>query len=351
MGFLGIVKFAVKCFDVLAWPLLGLVYPLHASIKATKSDLRSLECHKLVAYWVLFSFILLFEHSFHSLLQWLPFWPYMKLIITCCLVMPKFDGAFYVYQHLVCVHTKLVIDKLKDCKDLHSNKNNIQAEVQENGFQACEEEELVSTEFLTQDCNPATQDNSVDKILEREVQQLVEDDDFILVMSKSQKKLKKLSEINKASLIENDKNNLAAEKIKEISEKVEEAGGELSEIQVSNQVKEWTCSLCQVTTQSEITHISHLRGRRHKAACDELRPKNQQCEIIEYSAYKQRQKNYKLRGLRIKYVEYREPLWWCKICNISCSSIDDMDSHLYGKKHLALTREVNALAAAMSKVQ
>ncbi|KAK2662846.1 hypothetical protein Ddye_001420 [Dipteronia dyeriana] len=294
MGFLGIVKFSVKCFDVLAW---------------------------------------------------LPFWPYMKLIITCCLLMPKFDGAFYVYKHLLC-GTKLVVNMLKDCKDLHSNKNKIEAEVQENGFEGCEE--LASTclynnRFLTveresdnhssQDCNPATQENSVD--------------DFTLVMSKSQKKLTKLSEINKASLI----NKLAAEEINEISEKVEEAGGDLSEIQVSNQAKEWTCALCRVTTQSEITHISHLQGRRHKAACDELRPKNQQCESIEDSAYKQRQKNYKLRGLRIKYVEYREPLWWCKICNISCNSIDDMDCHLYGKKHLALTRDVNALAAAMSKVQ
>ncbi|KAI9178504.1 hypothetical protein LWI28_027339 [Acer negundo] len=138
--------------------------------------------------------------------------------------MPKFKGAFYVYQHLVSaclsVHTKLVIDKFKDCKDLHSSKNKIQAEVQENGFQACKEEKLVSTE---------------------------------------------------ASLIENDKNKLAAEEIKEISEKVEEAGGELSEIQVSNQVKEeWTCSLCQVTTRREITYISHIQGRQHKAACYEL---------------------------------------------------------------------------------
>ncbi|KAK0589302.1 hypothetical protein LWI29_012397 [Acer saccharum] len=195
----------------------------------------------------------------------------MKLIITCCLVMPEFDGAFYVYQHLVCAHAKLVIDKLKDCKDLHSNKNNIQAEVQENGFQACEDEELVSTE---------------------------------------------------ASLIENDKNKSAAEEIKEISEKVEEAGGELSVIQVSNQVKkEWTCSLCQVTTRSEITHISHIRGRRHKAAC------------------------YELEGIREKYVDRKYILRWCNICYcyISCKSIYDMDCHLYGKKHLALTREVNGL--------
>ncbi|KAK3185211.1 hypothetical protein Dsin_032497 [Dipteronia sinensis] len=155
--------------------------------------------------------------------------------------MHKFDGAFYVYKHLLC-DTKIVINMLKDCKDLQSNKNKIQAEVQENGSEGWCQITIVLKIVIR------SHEKSIDENVEREVQQLSEDDDFIL-MSKSQTKLKKLSDINK----------LAAAEIKEISEKVEEAGGELSEIQVSNLIKEWTCSLCQVTTQSEITHISHLR--------------------------------------------------------------------------------------------
>ena len=30
-----------------------------------------------------------------------PFWPYIKLMVICWLVIPQFDGSYYVYQHLV----------------------------------------------------------------------------------------------------------------------------------------------------------------------------------------------------------------------------------------------------------
>ncbi|KAF9675727.1 hypothetical protein SADUNF_Sadunf09G0062900 [Salix dunnii] len=42
-----------------------------------------------------------------------------------------------------------------------------------------------------------------------------------------------------------------------------------------NVLKEWTCAICQVTTQSEAVLNSHLQGSRHKAACERLKAKNQ----------------------------------------------------------------------------
>ncbi|KAK3185207.1 hypothetical protein Dsin_032493 [Dipteronia sinensis] len=65
MGFVDLVMFAVKYFDILAWSLLALVYPLWASTRAIEADDESSsDCKKLVAYWVLFSLIFLFEQGF-----------------------------------------------------------------------------------------------------------------------------------------------------------------------------------------------------------------------------------------------------------------------------------------------
>ena len=38
----------------------------------------------------------------------LPLWPYIKLTIVCWMMIPHFDGAFYVYNHFV--HPCLYMD-------------------------------------------------------------------------------------------------------------------------------------------------------------------------------------------------------------------------------------------------
>ncbi|KAF5731906.1 hypothetical protein HS088_TW18G00592 [Tripterygium wilfordii] len=121
MDFVGIINLAIRCFDLLAWPLLALGYPLRASIMAieTKSDL---ETRKLVTYWIMFSSLSIFEHAFVKLLEWIPLWLYIKLIIVCWLVIPHFDGSYYVYIHVVrpCLSMKMktVIKQLKKLKEI-----------------------------------------------------------------------------------------------------------------------------------------------------------------------------------------------------------------------------------------
>ncbi|XP_073267354.1 uncharacterized protein [Populus alba] len=79
-------------------PVFGLGYPLCASILAIETNSNS-DTQKLITYWVSISVVLLFEHTFQ--LQWLAFWPYIKLMIVGCLVLPYFHGSLYVYKHLV----------------------------------------------------------------------------------------------------------------------------------------------------------------------------------------------------------------------------------------------------------
>ncbi|XP_030944655.1 myb-like protein X isoform X2 [Quercus lobata] len=100
MGFVGYLFFALKCFDLFACPLFSLGYPLCASICAIESNSNS-DTRKLIAYWVFYSLISLFEHAFMKLLEWLPFWPHMKLIIMYWLMIPHFGNALYFYELLV----------------------------------------------------------------------------------------------------------------------------------------------------------------------------------------------------------------------------------------------------------
>ncbi|WCJ21722.1 hypothetical protein M5689_003856 [Euphorbia peplus] len=87
-------------FDVLALPLLTLVYPLYASIRAIETRSRS-DDQQWLTYWVLYSMLTIFELTFSKILECLPIWAYAKLVLTCWLVLPHFNGAAHVYKHFI----------------------------------------------------------------------------------------------------------------------------------------------------------------------------------------------------------------------------------------------------------
>ncbi|XP_068636839.1 HVA22-like protein a [Aristolochia californica] len=100
MGSRNLLKVLLQNFDVLAGPLVSLAYPLYASIRAIESK-SPVDDQQWLTYWVLYSMITLFELTFAKIIEWLPFWPYAKLVLTCWLVIPYFSGAAYVYEHFV----------------------------------------------------------------------------------------------------------------------------------------------------------------------------------------------------------------------------------------------------------
>ncbi|KAL6875795.1 hypothetical protein ACP4OV_013308 [Aristida adscensionis] len=100
MGSGSLLKVLAKNFDVLAGPLVALAYPLYASVKAIETK-SPVDDQQWLTYWVLYSLITLFELTFASIIQLLPFWPSMKLIFICWLVLPYFNGAAFVYQNYV----------------------------------------------------------------------------------------------------------------------------------------------------------------------------------------------------------------------------------------------------------
>ncbi|KAL7139230.1 hypothetical protein ABFS83_09G036800 [Erythranthe nasuta] len=99
-GLASFLKLVATNFDLLAGPAVSLGYPLYASIRAIETK-SPVDDQQWLTYWVLYSMITLFELTFAALIEWLPFWSYLKLILTCWLVIPYFSGAAYVYEHYV----------------------------------------------------------------------------------------------------------------------------------------------------------------------------------------------------------------------------------------------------------
>ncbi|XP_039037243.1 HVA22-like protein a isoform X2 [Hibiscus syriacus] len=87
------LKVLLKNFDVLAGPVISLLYPL-----AIESESRA-DDRQWLTYWVLYSMLTLLELSFARVIEWIPIWSYAKLTFTCWLVIPYFSGASYVYEH------------------------------------------------------------------------------------------------------------------------------------------------------------------------------------------------------------------------------------------------------------
>ncbi|KAL3821374.1 hypothetical protein ACJIZ3_007279 [Penstemon smallii] len=97
MGVLGVIA---RNLDSIIGPGVMLLYPLYASMRAIESP-STLDDQQWLTYWVLYSFITLFELSCWQILQWLPFWPYIKLVFCIWLVLPIFNGAAFIYENFV----------------------------------------------------------------------------------------------------------------------------------------------------------------------------------------------------------------------------------------------------------
>ncbi|KAI9114653.1 hypothetical protein K1719_014351 [Acacia pycnantha] len=95
---MGVVGTMARHLDTIVGPGVMLLYPLYASMRAIESP-STLDDQQWLTYWVLYSFLTLFELSFHKVLAWFPLWSLVKLVICMWLVLPMFNGAAYIYEN------------------------------------------------------------------------------------------------------------------------------------------------------------------------------------------------------------------------------------------------------------
>ncbi|VVB03162.1 unnamed protein product [Arabis nemorensis] len=103
---MGVIIVLAKRFDALIGPGVMLLYPLYASLRAIESP-TMLDDQQWLTYWIIYSFMTIFELSVWRILVWLPFWPYLKLLFCMWLVLPMFSGAAYIYSNYVRTYVKI----------------------------------------------------------------------------------------------------------------------------------------------------------------------------------------------------------------------------------------------------
>eukprot|EP00258_Populus_trichocarpa_P028458 XP_024444477.1 uncharacterized protein LOC18106553 isoform X1 [Populus trichocarpa] len=363
MGFVFLLRFAVKCLGVLAWPVFGLGYPLCASIQAIETNSNS-DTQKLISYWVSISVVLLLEHSFQ--LEWLAFWPYIKLMIVGYLVLPYFDGSLYVYKHLInpCLSmSPAIITCQFNKQELFFKKDDFLVEMRrymkEKGSDALED-------LIASTKKSAKPDVDVKEIRAVEAEDLLKFEQ-LPVRFKDSNDVETTEKIEVASTKQarqaesnvNQTENRTFPPLECINTATTTVGGgDLCGILPPEKVqKVWTCVICQVTAQSETALISHLHGKRHKATCEQLNVKNQKaCEPLNFKNQKACEPlNFKNQAsnsnvspasvgrnlMKSRCIEMIGSHWFCTICNVS--SVHGMQSHLKGKRHRASLQALDGL--------
>ncbi|KAJ6906832.1 hypothetical protein NC652_024283 [Populus alba x Populus x berolinensis] len=346
-----------------------------ASILAIETNSNS-DTQKLITYWVSISVVLLFEHTFQ--LQWLAFWPYIKLMIVGCLVLPYFHGSLYVYKHLVlpclsigpriitCQFNKLKLffkkdDFLVEVKEKKSAKPN--AAVNEtkavaaedwpkseqpklpvrykdgNAVKITEKMEVASTKqviFLSWNSLNfqfrLEDSNAVEVTEKKEVKEVASTEQFYSKDSNAAEITEK-REVTSTKQVRQVESNISQtenstfpplEFINTVT--TTEGGRDLCEILPPEKVLNvWTCAICQLTVQSETVLNSHLQGNRHKAACERLKDENQipKSEVPPVSEGKKFNVTTATTGIDVT----------CVVCQLTLTNQIDLSSHLQGKRH------------------
>ncbi|KAJ8559773.1 hypothetical protein K7X08_003831 [Anisodus acutangulus] len=91
---------AMTHLHTLAGPSVMLLYPLYASVVAIESTSK-LDDEQWLAYWILYSFLILIEMVLQPALEWIPIWYDVKLAMVAWLVLPQFKGAAFIYEKFV----------------------------------------------------------------------------------------------------------------------------------------------------------------------------------------------------------------------------------------------------------
>ncbi|PRQ24235.1 putative transcription factor C2H2 family [Rosa chinensis] len=340
MGLLGLVGFALQCFGVLAWPLFALGYPLCSSIRAIETNSIT-DTHKINTYWVVFSLILLFEHAFMKFLEWFLLWPYIRLLIVFFLVMPHFDGALYVYKHLICpclsMDPQIVINSFNKRKESFVRDNflsEVERYVKENGPESLEKFipcKSTRTNLDVQEFNAvSSMDNEASKSLKPNDRQ----NDIKAVPVTAKKKQTTATQAEPNLTVNED-----GFSSRKMNEKVIEVAADREILKTPPPMrvqKEWT-TVNPVQSQTNATLNSPLGDNKHKATYEALNIKNEAEPKLTCP------ENRTVAGIEDpESPKEVQKEWTCALCQVTTSSESILNSHLQGRRHKAAYEALKA---------
>ncbi|EFJ15918.1 hypothetical protein SELMODRAFT_179916 [Selaginella moellendorffii] len=97
---MGVTLTLLKSLVPYLGPAVMLGYPLYQSIRAIESPFKE-DDEQWLTYWVIYSFIALFELAADRVLEMIPIWPMVKILLIFWLILPQFRGACFLYRNYV----------------------------------------------------------------------------------------------------------------------------------------------------------------------------------------------------------------------------------------------------------
>ncbi|GER39524.1 zinc finger protein [Striga asiatica] len=110
--------------------------------------------------------------------------------------------------------------------------------------------------------------------------------------------------------------------------------------------EEWSCSLCHVSATSEQGLNMHLTGKKHKSREAAKRDDKAREQILGLSESPPKE-NQNAEEDKSKNSLYR---FWCDLCQVMSSSVDDMNMHKNGKKHVRRVKAVERQVGGQKEV-
>ncbi|KAH6773203.1 hypothetical protein C2S51_011607 [Perilla frutescens var. frutescens] len=385
MGIIILLKFALLCVDLLAWcvpyfaPVIALGYPLVASIRAIETGSNYL-MKKLVIYWTLFSLFSLFEFAFAKIIEWIPIWSSVRLLVILWLVMPQFDGAYHAYQGLVrpvlLVKLQAFIERLLKEERLCKREtflDVVEKYIKENGPEVLEK--LIALEHESQKSINFQRDT---KILEPEGKNTAATSKQLNEPKAAQHDAEMLeatekSAATKTQRVQYPQSISSAWVLKDMTPPEASVENRRPETPPHKKTQQdWTCDICNVETMTEIMLNAHLQGSHHKSKLDSLKARMLDAKDTEPSPLVQHMQSvsagWDLKGtyatVEVKEIippkeaaekRYPEtpPLkkaqqdWTCGLCKVTTTREMDLKAHLHGSKHkfMLATLKANKLGA------
>ncbi|XP_002974595.2 HVA22-like protein e [Selaginella moellendorffii] len=135
---MGAIWAVITRLHAFAGPVISVLYPMLASVKAIESPLKE-DDEQWLTYWILYSLMTLLEIAAAPALAWFPLWYPVKLALLCWLVLPQFKGASFVYNQLVRKYvvnnSGAIKEKVGDVLDPQT-RSSVERFIHENGLDA-----------------------------------------------------------------------------------------------------------------------------------------------------------------------------------------------------------------------
>ncbi|KAH0450509.1 hypothetical protein IEQ34_021201 [Dendrobium chrysotoxum] len=347
----------------IAGPCVMLLYPLYASVEAIESPTK-VDDEQWLAYWIIYSFLTLFEMVAEPLLSWIPIWYTIKLIFVTWLVLPQSRGSAFIYNKFVREQLRLYgYGGHKADKEGTKPSSPSKGRNKFLGLALSKKRKLKirSTIFNLEEKKQRTIEGgaSADEVRVCRICNVVCNSAKVFASHLAGEKhalnaLKALGP-NYPTMVPKVMAHLKQMKYAKKSVPNKIAG--LGYTAAPKIVENFSCEVCKIECSSQETFNTHKMGKKHKANLQKLQekitPKPSATSKKNISAGLDQTTNVEgvkkpsstkedLQTKKDKVVQggaAKKAIMICSLCDVVCNSKAVYDSHISGKKHLALIKK------------